>query len=153
MFLFYKCNTHIRALNFYSVSISRECLKGGCIMPRGDGTGPMGMGRMSGRGAGFCAGYGTPGYANQSSGRGASTGFGRGRGIFGGCRGWRHWFHATGLPGFSRFFGYGAEPMPAARPDPEMEKQSLKAQADALEAELEIIRKRLDGIERSENEG
>lgn len=27
-------------------------------MPRGDGTGPMGMGPMTGRGAGTCAGYG-----------------------------------------------------------------------------------------------
>jgi len=26
-------------------------------MPRGDGTGPMGMGRMTGRGAGFCADF------------------------------------------------------------------------------------------------
>ncbi|HHT94051.1 MAG TPA: DUF5320 domain-containing protein [Clostridiaceae bacterium] len=31
-------------------------------MPRGDGTGPLGMGPMSGRGLGFCAGYNTPGY-------------------------------------------------------------------------------------------
>ena len=29
-------------------------------MPRGDGTGPMGMGPMTGRGAGFCAGLGAP---------------------------------------------------------------------------------------------
>jgi len=33
-------------------------------MPRGDGTGPMGMGPMTGRGAGFCAGFAVPGYAN-----------------------------------------------------------------------------------------
>lgn len=33
-------------------------------MPGGDGTGPMGMGSMTGRGAGYCAGYDTPGYAN-----------------------------------------------------------------------------------------
>ncbi len=30
-------------------------------MPRGDGTGPMGMGSMTGRGAGFCAGFAAPG--------------------------------------------------------------------------------------------
>jgi hypothetical protein len=34
-------------------------------MPRGDGTGPMGMGPMTGRAAGFCAGYPTPGFMND----------------------------------------------------------------------------------------
>lgn len=34
-------------------------------MPRGDGTGPVGAGPMTGRGAGFCAGYSVPGYMNQ----------------------------------------------------------------------------------------
>lgn len=33
-------------------------------MPRGDGTGPMGMGPMTGRAAGYCAGYPTPGFMN-----------------------------------------------------------------------------------------
>ncbi len=37
-------------------------------MPRGDGTGPMGQGPMTGRGLGYCAGYPHPG-------------FGRGRGF------------------------------------------------------------------------
>jgi len=36
-------------------------------MPWGDGTGPMGRGPMTGRGAGFCAGYNVPGYANPVS--------------------------------------------------------------------------------------
>ncbi len=47
-------------------------------MPRGDGTGPAGMGPMTGRGAGFCAGFRVPGFLNSSPGRG--LGFGRGRG-------------------------------------------------------------------------
>lgn len=46
-------------------------------MPRGDGTGPAGMGPMTGRGAGFCAGYRIPCFLN-SPGRG--LGFGRWRG-------------------------------------------------------------------------
>ena len=29
-------------------------------MPRGDGTGPAGLGPMTGRSAGYCAGYGVP---------------------------------------------------------------------------------------------
>ena len=35
-------------------------------MPRGDGTGPMGMGAMTGRGTGFCAGFKMPGYINRT---------------------------------------------------------------------------------------
>jgi len=38
-------------------------------MPRGDGTGPVGMGPMTGRAAGFCAGYPVPGYMNPVVGR------------------------------------------------------------------------------------
>ena len=38
-------------------------------MPRGDGTGPAGMGPMTGRAAGYCAGFNAPGFANLSTGR------------------------------------------------------------------------------------
>ncbi len=34
-------------------------------MPRGDGTGPAGQGSQTGRGAGYCSGSDTPGYAND----------------------------------------------------------------------------------------
>ncbi|OPY86893.1 MAG: hypothetical protein A4E73_03818 [Syntrophaceae bacterium PtaU1.Bin231] len=33
-------------------------------MPRGDGTGPLGLGPMTGRAAGYCAGYPMPGFVN-----------------------------------------------------------------------------------------
>jgi hypothetical protein len=52
-------------------------------MPFGDGTGPQGMGPMTGRGAGYCAGSGRPGFASPSFGRGwfgLSRGLGRGIG-------------------------------------------------------------------------
>jgi Family of unknown function (DUF5320) len=39
-------------------------------MPRGDGTGPAGLGPMTGRAAGLCAGYSVPGYMNPIGGRG-----------------------------------------------------------------------------------
>lgn len=85
-------------------------------MPRGDRTGPEGLGPRSGRGAGYCGGYGMPGSMNYHASpafggaprfgsawgpptevyaRGAppypafgppGRGFGRGRG-----RGWRRW--------------------------------------------------------------
>ncbi len=35
-------------------------------MPFGDGTGPAGMGPMTGRAAGFCAGFPVPGYMNPA---------------------------------------------------------------------------------------
>jgi len=55
-------------------------------MPRGDGTGPAGLGPMTGRGAGFCAEYDTPRYRDQQTyGYGRSFGFGRGMGFRCGC--------------------------------------------------------------------
>ena len=41
-------------------------------MPVGDGTGPLGLGPMTGRAAGYCAGYPVPGYANPIPGLGFS---------------------------------------------------------------------------------
>lgn len=48
-------------------------------MPRGDRTGPAGAGPMTGRGAGFCAGYNTAGH--QTAGGGFGRGCGRGFGF------------------------------------------------------------------------
>lgn len=39
-------------------------------MPFGDGTGPRGLGPMTGRGAGYCTGFGQPGFANPITRRG-----------------------------------------------------------------------------------
>ena len=51
-------------------------------MPRGDKTGPSGLGPMTGRAAGHCAGYSVPGFMNptEGSGRGLGRGCGRGGG-------------------------------------------------------------------------
>ena len=48
-------------------------------MPRGDQTGPNGMGPMTGRAAGYCTGNGMPGFANSMFGN--RGGFGRGMGL------------------------------------------------------------------------
>ncbi len=124
-------------------------------MPRGDGTGPMGMGAMTGRGAGWCAGFSVPGYANTIPGRGFGIGFGRGRGFFGGRggggRGRRNMYYATGLPGWMRYGGYDAPYGYQAAymtPDPEIQKQNLRSHADSLQSELDFILKRLDEIEK-----
>jgi len=47
-------------------------------MPFGDGTGPRGMGPMTGRQAGYCSGFGRPGFTNQIPRRGwLGLGWGR----------------------------------------------------------------------------
>jgi len=50
--------------------------KGVINMPFGDGTGPAGMGPMTGRAAGFCAGFPVPGYMNPALGRAGFYGAG-----------------------------------------------------------------------------
>jgi len=50
-------------------------------MPRGDRTGPEGMGPKTGRGLGFCSGSSAPGYVYPSPGQGFGRGFGRGPGL------------------------------------------------------------------------
>jgi RecB family exonuclease len=53
-------------------------------------------------------------------------------------------FYAAGLPGWARFGGYAT---PYQNPDPNQEKQALKRQAEALQSELDFIKKRLSEIE------
>lgn len=115
-------------------------------MPGGDGTGPMGLGFRTGRGAGYCAGYAVPGYANPGFGRGRVS-FGRGRG---GGRGYRNRYYATGVPGWQvpdyRPGAYGNYPEPAA----EEEKQYLKTEAEALKRELSDVQARIGTLEKNQ---
>ena len=98
-------------------------------MPRGDRTGPNGMGPMTGRSAGYCAGYQNPGF--MSSFGGAGRGFGR---------------------GFRRGTGYypPAPVFPTQSPAPENEAIFLKQQASILEQDLKEIKERLEAIEKSQ---
>ncbi len=124
-------------------------------MPRGDRTGPVGMGPRTGRAVGYCSGAEVPGFANPVAGRGFGMGFGRGRGAWSGAfgrggRGWRNMFYATGLPGWMRFGSYAAPFGDLAQSQavsPEFEKKALKNQAEALQSELDFIKKRLGEIE------
>ncbi|MFP4014166.1 MAG: DUF5320 domain-containing protein [Chitinispirillaceae bacterium] len=100
-------------------------------MPRGDGTGPVGMGRMSGRGAGYCAGYGTPGFAN--TGPGGGFGFARGRGCGFGL-GWRN---RVAVPFF--------EPHSSSLQN---EKDVLKDQARYLREALDSVTRRIESLEK-----
>jgi hypothetical protein len=120
-------------------------------MPRGDGTGPRGTGPMSGHGAGFCGGYGMPGAANTNIGRFLGMGFGRGgafrrNGLGGGGHGWRNRYVETGLPGWMRSGQYGGSDN---NPDPETVKEGLKAWVENMQAELAIMKKHLDSLDKS----
>ncbi len=109
------------------------------------------MGPMTGRGAGYCAGYQAPGFANPMPGRGYGMGRGRGwsrgRGHgygMGPGRGWRHQYYATGLPGWARY-EYAPPYPPQVSPDQEVD--ILKQQAEWLKNELEAISQRLSELE------
>ncbi len=126
-------------------------------MPGGDGTGPAGMGPMTGRAAGYCAGYPVPGFMNPVGGRGFGGGWGRGRG----GHGRRNWFYATGLTARQRAAGwpaYGpgvtpAEPYGAvAAPTRAQQVEALKAQAEYFADALEGIRKRITELESQSQE-
>lgn len=114
-------------------------------MPGGDRTGPLGHGPMTGRGAGFCAGYAAPGYSTPA--------FGRGRGFGGGGRGRRTMYYATGLPGWARFNpvnpGWVAN-IPSGYPGPltpENEMSALKTQADFFQNQITALNDRIRELE------
>lgn len=105
-------------------------------MPRGDRTGPNGMGPMTGRAAGYCAGNQNPGFMSfYGGGRGFGQGFGRGSGR-----------------GFRRGGGYFPphSTYPIQHPAPENEAEFLKQQASVLEQDLKEIKERLEAIEKSQ---
>ncbi len=81
-------------------------------MPGGNGTGPGGMGPMTGRAAGFCAGYPVPGSMNPIGGRlglglGWGRGFGRGMGRGMGRRPFYGYPYSPGYGAYAPYGGYG----------------------------------------------
>jgi len=116
-------------------------------MPGGDRTGPAGMGPMTGRAAGLCAGNAAPGSVTSPGGRRFG---GQGRG--GGHRrrrGRRNQFHATGVPGWQRAALGAVPPVPVASPTEgqEDELDALKRQADGLSRTLDDIKARIADLE------
>lgn len=91
-------------------------------MPGGDGTGPLGMGPMSGRFGGYRGGYCRRGY-----GYGYGAGFGRGGG----------WGIARNVRGAGPWVPFSAEE----------EAEVLRREAKLLENSLEDIKSRLEQIE------
>jgi hypothetical protein len=106
---------------------------------------------MTGRGAGYCAGFGVPGFMNSRMGFGGG-GFGRGRGFFGGGggRGMRNMSYATGTPGRMRgAWGYPAMmPYPQQAPSAKDEREYLENYAKGIEEELDDVKKRIKELEK-----
>lgn len=114
-------------------------------MPARDRTGPMGQGPMTGRGAGYCGGYGRQDYANLGPGRGFGMGWRgeRGPGWGGGGMGRGRAY----APYYGRPFDY-APSMPAV--DEETEIKFLQAEATRMKDALGQIEKRLAELESDE---
>lgn len=115
-------------------------------MPRGDRTGPEGMGPRTGRAAGYCTGYDMPGYMNNEFPRGYRYRTYR-RGAFGG-RGFRRW-HMRPMHG--GWYDYGAFPgaaypgayRPPAPITEDEVQEALKAEETWLEEQLEAVRSQM----------
>ncbi len=112
-------------------------------MPRGDRTGPQGLGPMTGRGMGFCAGYPTPGYMTPGPGYGQGMGYGRGRGLGRGM-GWRRW----AVPNAPQPV-YPANPQPSAPTD---EKKMLQEETELLQEELKLLQDRIKELEKGQQD-
>lgn len=127
-------------------------------MPGGDRTGPFGAGPRTGRAAGYCAGYGMPGYANPIGGRGFGMGYGRGygrgfgRGLGRGFRG-GGWFGAPTWAGAPYMAGqpyippyYPGYPEAAVN-----EMEELKSQEKYFSTMLKDLHSRIENLERKES--
>jgi hypothetical protein len=98
---------------------------------------------MTGRAAGYCAGFPVPGYANQIPGRGYGYGPGRGLGL--GFRGGRGGRWGGAYIGYNPAYSY-APPYPSEITG-QQEMESLKNQAEYLASTLEDINKRITELE------
>ncbi len=123
-------------------------------MPWGDRTGPRGRGPMTGRGAGYCAGYDMPGYANPIGGRGFGRGFGRGWGRgrgFGRGFGWGRGRSFEYYPDYDYPEPYYPGPAPVYQePAPEEEKAYLENMVKGMEKELGDIKARIKELAKKE---
>ena len=119
-------------------------------MPRGDRTGPRGLGPMTGRAAGYCAGYSVPGFMNPT--RGFGRGLGRGR-----SRGWgrgygRGWWKYTPVPMHPIYTDIPPYPPVIQTPSPEQEVAALKNYQKELEAEKADLEQEMNQIKSRINE-
>ncbi len=99
-------------------------------MPRGDGTGPAGLGPMTGKGMGGCAGFGVPGYGFYGRG-------GRGRN----CR-----YFQGGLGRGGAWAEMPVGGISAKAVSREGEVEMLKRRGDILKQQLADIQARIDAV-------
>lgn len=104
-------------------------------MPRGDGTGPMGMGPMTGRALGYCAGAGGPGAVGLGRGRASGRGFGR------------RLMRGPGTCFWTRRWASSAALSSAWQISREEELEYLRGQAGVLQQELDAISGRIGRLE------
>jgi hypothetical protein len=117
-------------------------------MPWGDGTGPLGLGPMTGRAAGYCAGYPVPGYMNPLPGFGWRRWLWPrkrffGRGFWGRGRGW---WRTYWLPPYLPVAPHYISPVYsdiAPEQEKEVEKNYLEGLLKELEEEIKSIKERL----------
>ena len=111
-------------------------------MPGGDRTGPEGRGPMTGRRAGFCAGYQVPGY--EKPGYSFERGFGRGSG-----RGYGRGFWGRGRGFWWRDTTPETYPQVISKDE---EKTYLEDTVKNLEQEIKSIRKRIEEISKEKKD-
>ena len=108
-------------------------------MPRGDRSGPNGMGPMTGRGLGYCNNFENPGFTKGIN--GGEAGFRRGFGrSFG--RGYGRGF---GNQGFSNYPNY-----PVQQYSAKDEEKYLESEMDTLKNELKTMEARLSELKKDE---
>ncbi len=114
------------------------------------------MGPMTGGGFGDCAGGDTPGLAAQGmrGGRGGGVGHGGTGGGMGRGRGYRHMYHATGLPGWQRAgFGWGGGGRFGAPVGPfqdvPQDASAIRAEAQRFEETAARLREQADALEQT----
>ncbi len=120
-------------------------------MPAGDRTGPAGYGPRTGRAAGYCAGYDTPGYLNPTDGFGYGRGFVRGRGrSFGRGYGRGYGFRGAAYSPQAPYYGQLYQASYGLAPTAKEESQYLKEEAKSLKGELEVVNQRIKDLESQE---
>jgi hypothetical protein len=114
----------------------------------------MGMGPMTGRAAGYCAGYAVPGFMNPTPGRGLGMAWGRGGGGGMGMAWRRGRGRGSGLgAGGGWGFAPGPVPAPYAPPEPAAEQQlaALRSQADWLKQQMDAVNERIQALQDTED--
>jgi len=125
-------------------------------MPRGDRTGPWGLGPRTGRAAGYCAGYPVPGFMNpipgfgRGYGRGRGRGYGRGYGRGFGRRRGRWWLDYP--PQYPYTYPPPMIPVRAPPQSAEQELTAIEEYRKELEAEKADLGKEMNEVEARINE-